>query len=872
MESLYRKYRPQTFDDVVGQKHVVATLRRAVLEGRTSHAYLFCGPRGTGKTTMARLLAKALLCEQGFGHLPDGTCEQCQLIAAGEHPDVYELDAASNTGVDNVREEIISRVGYAPVRGSYKVYIIDEVHMLTPAAFNALLKTLEEPPEHVVFVMCTTDPQKVLETILSRVQRFDFRPISNDELLARLEYVCQNEGFTYEREALQLVTLHARGGLRDALSDLERLATYAGGAITLDAAQDMLGEVPASTLSEIALALANRDVPALFAQVAGLVDSGRDLLQFTRELTAHLRDAYVVAAVGQRPGVVSAQGKALELLADEARAFGPADRISRAMSVLSDASSEMRTAPNQRLVLELAFTRIARPEGEVTMDALAERVAVLEARLAQLEAGEALRAPVAPAVAPAPEVAQRAVAEVPVSHPTNNTGAGQAPQTPATRAPQPRSAQPQAAQPQAAVPAPTSQTVARPAAAPATAARPVPAQAPAAAAPQPSAPARSAAVTDAGDLQRRWRQVCEELLASAPSRGSLLMNSNIESDDGNTLLVTLPKGSTFAAKMLERPDVRAIIDPLVARVFGPRHIAYAESSLKGADIARAARAAAPAAAVPRPAVRPQPTPQSQPAPQAQPMAPAQPAPRAQPDQQSQPAVPRQQASRGPQQTPPSASSYPAPWDDTPPYEAVPYTEADMTPYEEDEYYAPSSMPAPQPQQPRQAQPAAGRPQPQQAAVQPVPWPAPEAATAPAVAPAAQPAQPTTRAAAPKADPAPAASAQPAPAAAAKPAPKESTPKDPEPAASAQPAPKPRGTYGTDDASILSMLTDVFGEGVTMTREAPSAPEVPDPTSEDDDAEALALASEGYDAGDAEDEDDEFDSSIYDGEDPDDEEM
>ncbi len=852
MESLYRKYRPQTFDDVVGQKHVVATLRRAVLEGRTSHAYLFCGPRGTGKTTMARLLAKALLCEQGFGHLPDGTCEQCRLIAAGEHPDVYELDAASNTGVDNVREEIISRVGYAPVRGSYKVYIIDEVHMLTPAAFNALLKTLEEPPEHVVFVMCTTDPQKVLETILSRVQRFDFRPISNDELLARLEYVCQNEGFTYEREALQLVTLHARGGLRDALSDLERLATYAGGSITLDAAQDMLGEVPASTLSEIALALANRDVPALFAQVAGLVDSGRDLLQFTRELTAHLRDAYVVAAVGQRPGVVSAQGKALELLADEARAFGPADRISRAMSVLSDASSEMRTAPNQRLVLELAFTRIARPEGEVTMDALAERVAVLEARLAQLETGEALRAPVASAVAPAPEVAQRAVAEAPVSQPTNNTAAGQAPQAPAaavsaahtapaTRAPQPRSAQPQAAQPQAAVPAPTPQTVARPAAAPATAARPVPAQAPAAAAPQPSAPARSAAVTDAGDLQRRWRQVCEELLASAPSRGSLLMNSNIESDDGNTLLVTLPKGSTFAAKMLERPDVRAIIDPLVARVFGPRHIAYAESSLKGADIARAARAAAPAAAVPRPAVRPQPTPQPQPAPQAQ------------PERQPQPAVPRQQASRGPQQTPPSASSYPAPWDDTPPYEAVPYTEADMTPYEEDEYYAPSSMPAPQPQQPRQAQPAAGRPQPQQAAVQPVPWPAPEAATAPAAAPASQPAQPTTRAAAPKADPAPAASAQPAPAA-------------------AKPTPKSRGTYGTDDASILSMLTDVFGEGVTMTREAPSAPEVPDSTSEDEDAEALALASEGYDAGDAEDEDDEFDSSIYDGEDADDEEM
>ena len=213
MESLYRKYRPLTFDSVVGQQHIVSTLEHAITEGRLSHAYLFCGPRGTGKTTMARILAKALLCrnaeaaraEGASGCMPDGTCEECELIAEGNHPDVYELDAASRTGVDNVREEIINSVNFAPVRGKYKIYIIDEVHMLTTAAFNALLKTLEEPPAHVIFVLCTTDPQKILETILSRCQRFDFHRIGNEDIEHRLAYVCEQEGFDYDDEALAIV-------------------------------------------------------------------------------------------------------------------------------------------------------------------------------------------------------------------------------------------------------------------------------------------------------------------------------------------------------------------------------------------------------------------------------------------------------------------------------------------------------------------------------------------------------------------------------------------------------------------------------------------------------------------------------------------
>ncbi len=378
--SLYRKYRPEVFADVVGQEHVEKTLINAISEGAVAHAYLFCGPRGTGKTTSARLLAKALLCESAQNGQPDGACPQCLEIAQGTHPDVFELDAASRTGVDNVREEIIGRVGFAPTRGRFKVYIIDEVHMLSTAAFNALLKTLEEPPEHVVFVLCTTDPHKVPETIQSRCQRFDFRRFSVEEIVGYLERISKGEGFEYEPEALEFIAAKSAGGMRDATTALEQVGVYTEGKITLDEATRMFGQIDIAALFEIAGYIARRDTPSCFVWINDLVGRGVDLAQFARDLASHLRNLYVTAITGGENGIVACTAAQLERYRQQAVEFGGVDRLARALDICGALVAELRNSADARLSVEIAMTRLTRPDSELTLEALAERIEALELR------------------------------------------------------------------------------------------------------------------------------------------------------------------------------------------------------------------------------------------------------------------------------------------------------------------------------------------------------------------------------------------------------------------------------------------------------------------------------------------------------------
>lgn len=624
-EALYRKYRPQTFEDVVGQTHIERTLKNAIESDKVSHAYLFCGPRGTGKTTTARLLAKALLCDGGPTPSPDGTCEQCLAIADGVHPDVSELDAASRTGVENVREEIIGRVQYAPTRGRYKIYIIDEVHMLSTAAFNALLKTLEEPPSHVVFVLCTTDPQRVPETIHSRCQRFDFHRLSNDEIVSRLGAVCVAEGVEFEGDALDLIAHRAQGGMRDALTALEQLIAFGGGTVTVEVAQSVLGSIDTDDMSTVVNAIAARDAAACFTWVSEYVETGADLARFARDLAGYVRDLYILALTDGAVALDAPQA-ARPAMAKEAASFGP-DRLAYILRVLGDLSAELRSSVNPRLSFEIALTRMVRPESDLTLDALAARVATLEAALASGSVAASAPAPAAASSASTPGRVQdlpRAEASrftAPASVPPVASGyrplSAAAPAPTASAAPAPARASEAADRP-AAFRAQLEQRRAAKTAAPvesAPSAAPVPAATPVSATNQaaPSSGQRAAGslsddirakINDPSALQRGWQAAIADLKRRRAAYGALMLSARIVAQDGGEgLFIEFSRENSFAYSAAQKPDISAAIAASLEGAFGapvPFAITQGEgaSSPARAAMARAAamRASAPASA------------------------------------------------------------------------------------------------------------------------------------------------------------------------------------------------------------------------------------------------------------------------------------
>lgn len=537
-QSLYRKYRPNIFDDMVGQQHIERTLRNAVAQDSVAHAYLFTGPRGTGKTTSARLLAKALMCEQGPTENPDGTCAACQEINEGNHPDVIELDAASRNGVEAVRTEIIERVFYAPQRGAYKVYIIDEVHMLSTNAFNAMLKTLEEPPSHVVFVLCTTDPQKVPATIQSRCQRFDFHPINSEQIAARLQFIAQSENIKVDAAALAIIAKHAEGGMRDAITALESLASFTGNDISVDDVEGMLGEVSADALADLMRAIARRNTGTCFTWVAEQVEMGADLPELVRNVISYVRDMYVLAVLGDVDSglLLTATADNVQTMQTLIAEFEGPDRIARMISLLSDVSGAMRYSTEPRTLLEVALIRLAQPENDLTLDALAERIE-------RLEQGGFAPASAAAMPAPTPTPAAKSAAK------QKPAATGKA-----------------AVAEQAAAPAAT-QAVATP------------------------------GELNAGTVKRSWRAVLADIKKTKASRYSFFADTEVELKDDGSIVVLWPKSATF--KMRGAQDNIDLLKASIKRVLGTDIPCSFDTF--GGESEAASPARKPAAATPAPA-------------------------------------------------------------------------------------------------------------------------------------------------------------------------------------------------------------------------------------------------------------------------------
>lgn len=380
--ALYRKFRPAEFEDVKGQEHIVTTLQNQIKANRIGHAYLFCGTRGTGKTTVAKIFAKAVNCEHPVNGSPCGECAMCKSIAAGTSMNVIEIDAASNNGVDNIRE-IREEVTYRPTEGKYKVYIIDEVHMLSIGAFNALLKTLEEPPEYVIFILATTEVHKIPITILSRCQHYDFKRISIETITARMQELMDTEQIEVEDKALRYIAKAADGSMRDALSLLDQcIAFYLGQKLTYDHVLEVLGAVDTDVFSKLLRNVIGRDVAAVLDIVEELVMQGRELTQLVGDFTWYLRNLLLVKTSDNIEDVLDVSTENMMQLKEESDMI-ELDMLLRYIRVFSELSGQMKYATQKRVLLEVALIKLCVPAMETNQDTLLDRIRAVEEKVEQ---------------------------------------------------------------------------------------------------------------------------------------------------------------------------------------------------------------------------------------------------------------------------------------------------------------------------------------------------------------------------------------------------------------------------------------------------------------------------------------------------------
>ena len=378
--ALYRKFRPQEFEDVKGQEHIVTTLKNQIKADRIGHAYLFCGTRGTGKTTIAKILARAVNCEHPIDGSPCNTCKTCRAINEGTSMNVIEIDAASNNGVDNIRE-IREEVAYRPTTGKYKVYIIDEVHMLSTGAFNALLKTLEEPPSYVIFILATTEAHKIPITILSRCQRYDFRRITAETIAARLQELMDKEGNDVEEKAIRYIAKAADGSMRDALSLLDQcIAFYLGEKLTYEKVLENLGAVDTQVFSRMLRQILQQNTAGTIKTLDEIIIQGRELGQFVTDFIWYLRNLLLISTSEHPEEAVDASAENLERMKEESSMLD-VETLMRYIRIFSELSNQIKYASQKRVLVEIALIKLCQPVMEMNLDSLYDRVRVLEEKL-----------------------------------------------------------------------------------------------------------------------------------------------------------------------------------------------------------------------------------------------------------------------------------------------------------------------------------------------------------------------------------------------------------------------------------------------------------------------------------------------------------